>query len=100
MYDLEPMAGAGFFLKNGKNICFHGVSITTRQGSSIHAEDVEGLEIHSFKTHKSHKDTYLIELANVQRAYIGSCFTNPKDEYFVHVEGEETEIISSDNSKR
>ncbi|MBB1286502.1 glycoside hydrolase family 28 protein [Flavisolibacter sp. BT320] len=96
--DIQMDAQQGAILKEAKSIEFHNVRITTKEGSALVAENVDGLTVNGFKTLKPVTGKPTISLTNVQNAFLYN--NNPvKDtEVFLQAKGEKTKGVQLKNN--
>ncbi len=92
--DVNIEAKDGFTIKTAKNIRFHNVQISTEMGSSIEAEEVKYLEIDGVTTLTPHANTPVIELKNVEDAFIHSAFPFSGTDVYLKVIGEKSKLIT------
>jgi hypothetical protein len=74
------------------------VRITTQQGSSLIAENVNGLTIDGFTTLRSHADKPIVSLTNVQNVFLYNCNVSQETPVFLQVKGEKTKNITLKNN--
>ena len=96
--DMQIDAQTGATIKEAKNIEFHNVRITTKEGSSLIAENVTDLTIDGFKTLKPVAGKPTVDLMNVQNAYIYNCNPVKGTETFLNVKGDKTQSVSLKNN--
>ncbi|GAB4024504.1 glycoside hydrolase family 28 protein [Spirosoma gilvum] len=92
--DLDITAEKGFLIREAKNIEFHNVSVSTKSGPSIVAENVKSLEIDGVKTPTPHAGISVVALTNVDDAFIYDCFPKMGTDVFLKLTGEKTQNIT------
>ncbi|GAB3325031.1 hypothetical protein GCM10027299_22710 [Larkinella ripae] len=92
--DLTVNSETGFAIKEARNIAFHNVTVSTKTGPAIVAEKVQTLEIDGVKTARPLPDTPVVELTNVEDAFVYDCFPKPGTDVFLKLNGEQTQQIS------
>ena len=96
--DIQMDAETGATIKEAKNIELHNVRITTKAGSSLVAENVDGLTVNGFKTLKPVAGKPTIALTNVQHAFVYNNNPAKDTEVFLQVKGEKTKGIQLKNN--
>jgi polygalacturonase len=96
--DMQFDAQVGATIKEAKNIEFHNVRITTKQGSSLIAENVSGLTIDAIKTLRPHADKATVSLTNVQNVFLYNCNVSQETPVFLQVKGEKTKNVTLKNN--
>ncbi|HEY7162493.1 MAG TPA: glycosyl hydrolase family 28 protein, partial [Acidobacteriota bacterium] len=95
--DIQFDAKTGSRIKEAKNIKFHNVRITTKEGSSMVAENVIGLVIDNFKT-LNPSDKPVIDLKDVQDVFLYNNFPVKNTTTFLHVSGDKSKSIVFKNN--
>ena len=96
--DIQFDAQTGATIKEAKNIEFHNVRITTQQGSSLMAENVNGLTIDDVKTFNPVSNKPTIDLNNVQNVFLSNCNVLKETQTFLNVRGEKTKNVKLKNN--
>ncbi|MFC0877297.1 glycoside hydrolase family 28 protein [Saccharicrinis sp. FJH2] len=96
--DIQLESKVGFTVEDASDIEFHNVKIDTEKGSPIYAKNSKNLIIDAVKTDTPKKGVPVIELVNVQNAYIYNCFQTRETDVFLKLEGENTKAIYSDQN--
>ncbi len=96
--DIQFDAKTGAVIKEATNIEFHNVRITTKEGSSLVAENVKGLTIDGVKTGNPVAGKATIDLANVQDAFLYNCNPVKGTGTFLSVRGEASKGIVLKNN--
>lgn len=96
--DLQFDTQVGATVRDAKNIEFHNVRITTQKGSSLVAENINGLTLDAFKTFHPHAGEATVMLTNVQDAFIYNCNAAQGTQVFLQVKGENTKHILLKNN--
>src|SRR4029078_3775451 len=97
-HDIQFDAQKGATIKEARNIEFHNVRITTKEGSSLMAEHVNGLVIDAVKTLKPVKDKPTIDLNDVQDVFVYHCNVDKETAVFLSVRGTKTAGVSLKNN--
>ena len=92
--DIQFDAQTGATIKEGKNIECHNVRITTKAGSAIIAENVNGLTIDNVKTLQPITGKPAIDLNNVQDVFIYNCNPVKGTDVFLQLKGVNTKEIT------
>jgi polygalacturonase len=95
--DIQFDAQTGATIKEAKNIEFHNVRITTKQGSSISGENINGLTIDGVKT-LAPNDKPTIDLTNVQNLFLYNCNVSMPTAVFLSLKGEKTKNVTLKNN--
>ncbi|MFT2010134.1 glycoside hydrolase family 28 protein [Pontibacter sp. 13R65] len=91
----------GATIRNAKNIEFHNVTINTESGPAIKAQDVQMMEFGGVKTHTPHANTPVVELNNVDDAFIFNANPRPGTDVYLQLKGSKTKgIILNGNNFR
>lgn len=97
--DIQFDAQTGASIKEANDIEFHNVRITTKEGSSLVAENVKGLVLDGVKTFNPIASKPTIDLKNVQDVFIYNSFVDKPTKVFLHVSGSNTKnIVLKNNS--
>ena len=96
--DIQFDAKTGANIKEARNIEFHNVRITTKEGSSIVAENVDELVIDNFKTLNPISGKPTIDLKNVQNVFLYNNFPSKSTTTFLHVSGDKSKNIVLKNN--
>jgi hypothetical protein len=99
--DMEPMQRAGFFACNARGLRFNDVEVTDHLGPALILTDVEDVEISRFTTHTPN-DSPVIQMKNVDDAFVHGCRAMPGTVNFIHIEGSDTQniVINGNNLSR
>jgi len=96
--DIQFDAKTGARIKEAKNIEFHNVRVTTKEGSSLMAENVSGLVIDNFKTLNPISDKPTIDMKNVKDVFLYNNFPVKNTTTFLHVGGDKSKNIVLKNN--
>jgi polygalacturonase len=96
--DVQFDAKTGGRIKEAKNIEFHNVRVTTKEGSSLILENVNGLVIDNFKTLNPTSDKPTIDMKNVQDVFLYNNFPAKNTATFLHVGGDKSKNIVLKNN--
>jgi polygalacturonase len=96
--DIQFDAQKGATIKEAKNIEFHNVRITTKEGSSVIGENIDGLVIDGVRTFRPINEKATIDLNNVQNVFLYSCNPIKETGVFLQVRGEKTKSILLKNN--
>jgi polygalacturonase len=96
--DIQFDAQKGASIKEANGIEFHNVRITTKDGSSIIAENVKGLVLDGLKTLNPIASKPTIDLKNVQDVFIYNAFVDKPTPVYLHVSGNKTKNVVLKNN--
>jgi polygalacturonase len=96
--DINIDAETGFNVNKARNIEFHNVTVNVMKGPVVRADKVENLELEGIKTLKPAEGQSLIDLKNVNNAYIYNCNPLPGTDKFLSVDGKDTKYIVVGNN--
>ena len=96
--DIQFDAQKGAVIKEAKNIEFHNVRITAKEGSSIIGENVDGLIIDGVRTFHPVAGKPAIDLNNVQNVFLYNCNPTRDTDVFLQVRGEKTRSVLLKNN--
>ena len=96
--DIQFDAEQGAVIKEAKNIEFHNVRITTKQGSSLVAENVNGLIIDGVKTVNPGAEKPVIDLMNVENVFVYNCYPVKGTQVFLNLKGAKTKNVFLKNN--
>ena len=91
--DINMDAETGFQCKDAKGIAFHNVTINTQKGPALKCVNTEDLEINGFRSMTPHDDAAVIDLTDVQSAYIRNCWAAPGTKTFLALKGDTSRDI-------
>ncbi len=91
--DIQFDAQTGATIKEASNIKFHNVRITTKDGSSVMAENVKGLVLDNMGTLNPIASKPTIDLKNVQDVFIYNSNINKQTPVFLKVSGNRSKNI-------
>jgi len=92
--DMQLKADVGFTMKDAQDIEFHNVRVDTEKGPVIQAENTKYLEIDGVKTNEPHEGTPVIDLNNVENAFIHDCYQSRNTDQFLKLDGDQTSDIN------
>jgi hypothetical protein len=96
--DIQIDAQTGAVIREAKNIQFHNVRITTKEGSSIAGENVSGLVLDGVNTLNPVAGKPTIDLLNVQDVFLYNCFVLKETPVFLQVKGAKSRNIVLKNN--
>jgi hypothetical protein len=96
--DIQFDAQKGANIKEANGIEFHDVHITTKEGSSVIAENVKGLVLDGVKTLNPVASKPTIDLRNVQDVFVYNAFVDKQTPVYLHVSGTKTKNIVLKNN--
>jgi polygalacturonase len=96
--DIQFDAQTGASIKEANDLEFHNVRITTKEGSSLVAENVKGLVLDGVKTFNPIASKPTIDLKNVQDVFMYNSFVDKPTKVFLHVSGSTTKNIVLKNN--
>ena len=88
--NLEPMRRAGFWAANVRGLHFHNVTIADQLGPALMLADATEVEINGFTTPTPSADAPVIQMRNVEGAFIHGCSATEGASVFLQVEGAQT----------
>jgi polygalacturonase len=91
--DIQFDAKTGAVIRNASHISFHNVRITTKEGSSIIAENVSNLTINGVHTLKP-LAAPAITLTNTKDVFVYNCFPLKGTNVFLNVKGSQTSQVT------
>jgi polygalacturonase len=96
--DIQFDAQKGANIKDASGIEFHNVRITTKEGSALKAENVNGLVIDGVKTLNPISTSATIDLKNVQKAFVYNCNVDKETAVFLRLRGDKTKNVVMRNN--
>ena len=96
--DIQFDAQKGANIREANNIEFHNVRITTKDASSVIAENVKGLVLEGVKTLNPVESKPTIDLKNVQDVFVYNCNVDKPTKVFIRVSGNKTKNIVLKNN--
>jgi polygalacturonase len=99
--DIQFDAKKGATIKEAKNIEFHNVRITTKEGPSVTTERVSQIEFDGLKTLNPLTSAPVLSLSNTKGVFIHNCSPVTGTDLFLQLTGAQTKeiIIKSNNFK-
>jgi polygalacturonase len=91
--DINIESETGISVSESENISFVHVSVKNKTGEALKIENSSIVEIDGFRTNTEHGESPVIQLSNVQNAYIHSSFQTAKANTFLKIDGEKTKGI-------
>ena len=91
--DIQFDAQTGATIKEASNIAFHNIRITTKDGSSVMAENVKGLVLDNMGTLNPIASKPTIDLKNMQDVFIYNSNINKQTPVFLKVSGNRSKNI-------
>lgn len=88
---IEPMQRAGFWIRNARGLRLHNVEVTGQVGPAISLQDAEEIEISACTSRTPNGP--VIQMQDVQGAFIHGCQAVSDTEVFLAVEGARTHDI-------
>lgn len=96
--DINMDAKTGFNILHTSRVEFHNVQVNTEIGASVKAENVNGLTINALKSYTPHQNSAIIDLKNVNDAFIYNGFPAAGTAVYLKISGEKTKNISLGNN--
>jgi len=96
--DIQFDAQKGANIKEANNIEFHNVRITTKDGSSVIAENVKGLVLDGVKTLNPIASKPTIDLKNAQDVFVYNAYVDKQTPVYLHVSGNKTKNVVLKNN--
>jgi polygalacturonase len=91
-------AKTGFDIRNANRIEFHNVQVNTEIGPSLKANHVNSLTINGLKSYAPLKNVPIIDLKEVNDAFIYNAFPVAGSDMYLKISGEKTKNISLGNN--
>jgi len=91
-------AKQGFTVKEARNISFHNVQVNPQIGPAVRAENVQQLRLDGLRSTMPSAATPLVELTNVEDAFIYNTFPAAGTENFLKLKGPKTRNIVLQNN--
>jgi hypothetical protein len=100
--NLEPMQRAGFWTANVRGLRFHNVTVADQLGPALRLADAADVDINGFTTPTPSADAPVIQMHNVDGAFIHGCQAATGTDIFLRVEGAQTRdiVLSGNHLKR
>jgi polygalacturonase len=97
--DIQFNCQRGITIKEARNISFHNVTVTTKEGPALSVESGATIEIQNVKSLRPVPDVPLILMNNTSNVFINNCWPTPDTDVFVEFKGEQTDrvILKSNN---
>ncbi|WP_207425283.1 glycoside hydrolase family 28 protein [Pedobacter sp. SYSU D00535] len=96
--DINIDAKTGFNINLANKIELHNVTVNTESGPAVKVQDVNVLEIDGVKTFKPHAGVPVVELNNVQDAFVYDSFSPAGTDIYLKLGGEKTKGITLDGN--
>ncbi|MGC9395057.1 MAG: glycoside hydrolase family 28 protein [Anaerolineae bacterium] len=91
--NLEPMRRAGFWATNVRGLRFHNVTVADQLGPALMLADAADIEINGFTTPTPPPDAPVIQMRDVDGAFVHGCKATAETGVFLHIEGAQTRDI-------
>ncbi|MCX2452505.1 glycoside hydrolase family 28 protein [Pedobacter sp. PLR] len=88
----------GFNINNSNRIEFHNVQVNTESGPSVKGSNVNDLTINGLKSYTPHQNIPVIDLKNVNNAFIYNSFPAVGTDLYLKLSGEKTKHITLGNN--
>lgn len=92
--EIELMQRAGVFVRNARRLRLHNVEIAGQSGPAIRLIDATDVELSAVSTRTPAAETPVIQLTNIDTAFVHGCRARPETDVFLSVEGEATQEIA------
>jgi polygalacturonase len=92
-HDILFDAQKGITVKEARNIAFHNVRITTKEGASLLIESSKYIDVENIKTLNPLPGVPLISLINSEAVNIYNCFPHQLTDVFLQLKGTQTKSI-------
>jgi polygalacturonase len=96
--NLEPMRRAGFWAANVRGLRFHNVTVADQLGPALTLADAADIEINGFTTPTPSADAPVIQMQDVDGAFVHGCQATEGTDVFLHVDGAQTQDIVLDGN--
>ena len=94
-------AEKGFSCSNAKNVVFRDVQINTKKGPALIGENLQDVEIEGLRTLAPHGDSAVIDLKNINGAYVHGCRATAGTAAFLGLRGENSrDVLMQGNDLR
>lgn len=91
--DIRVNGRRGFSCQNSREIEFRDVRIETAEGSALRARNVQDLGLDSFHSASAHDGTPVIDLDQVEGAFVRGCRASRKTSVFLGVGGDKSSRV-------
>ena len=91
--DINIDAEEGFSIQNAKNIELHDITVNTKKGAALTAENIQNLEVDGFKTLSPRDAVPVFALKNVENAFIHDTNPVPGTTQYLEVTGAQSRDI-------
>jgi polygalacturonase len=96
--DMDLMQRAGFFVRNARGLRLHQVEINGQVGAAFRVIDSSEVELNGCATRTPDLDYPIVQLDNVDHAFVHGCRADSAAPVFVQVDGERsTDIVLRGN---
>ena len=92
--EIELMQRAGVFVRNARRLRLHNVEIAGQSGPAIRLIDATDVELSAVSTRTPAAETPVIQLTNIDTAFVHGCRAQSETDVFLSVEGEATQEIA------
>nr|WP_121271871.1 glycoside hydrolase family 28 protein [Pedobacter schmidteae] len=96
--DINIDAKTGFNILHTNRVEFHNVQVNTEIGAAVKADNVNGLTVNGLKSYTPHQNSAVIDLKNVNDAFIYNGFPVAGTAVYLKLSGEKTKNISLGNN--
>jgi polygalacturonase len=91
--DMDLMQRAGFFVRNARGLRLHQVEISGQTGAAFHVIDSSEVELSGCATRTPDLKHPIVQLDNVDHAFVHGCRANSGAPVFLQVDGERSADI-------
>jgi polygalacturonase len=91
--DMELMQRAGFFVRNARGLHLHHVEVNGQQGAAFHLIDSADVELSGCTSHTPDSAAPIVQLDNVDHAFVHGCRAYAGTSTFLGVTGERSADI-------
>lgn len=85
--DLELMQRAGFFVRNARGLRLHHVEVSGQSGAAFQLSDSSDVELSGCATRTPDVNHPIVQLDNIDHAFVHGCRANSDTRVFLHVDG-------------
>src|SRR5690606_11721325 len=96
--DINIDSKTGFDIRQAERIELHDIQVNTEMGPAVKAENVKVLEIDGVKSYKPHSGVPIVQLHNVEDAFVYDSFPAAGTDIFLKLSGGQTKGIILDGN--
>ncbi|CAG0936499.1 Polygalacturonase [Thermoflexales bacterium] len=92
--DMDLMQRAGFFVRNARGLSLHHVEVNGQSGAAFRLIDSSEVELNGCATRTPDPNHPIVQLDNVDHAFVHGCRANSDTRVFLHVDGARSRDIA------